>query len=314
MAKNQKHAGGSNNSNSNSSSSGGGGARPESPPDIMQQRLDLFAKRLQEYLDNPDEEQIHNLRTSVRRLESTHGALPKSAKTMRSKKYVMRAKSLFRRNSRLRDTDVVRNTLIRLGVPSDSEPVANLSRDKSPTLLGILGDARKLAAARLPAMPPFDPHAVAARRKRKIWLLFDVVRRESQIMASDESKIKELHEMRKTVKKLRYLLEDEVLCAGCNDDGGGDGGDGAGNARNNAKSNRSAGYDASMPRVLESVKKVQEAAGAIHDCDITIRYISDNYSRFENPSETFDKIQKRRHALYLALVGSRERPTQRTVQ
>lgn len=277
----------------------------------MQRRLDLFARRLQEYLDSQGEEQIHNLRTSVRRLESTHGALPKSARTARSKKYVMRAKSLFRRNSRLRDSDVIRSTLMRLGVPPDSEPVANLSRGKGPALFDILGDARKLAAARLPAMPPVDPHAVAARRKRKIWFLFDVVRRESQVMASDESKTKELHEMRKTVKKLRYLLEDEVMSAGRNGDGNGDAG--AGTARNNAKNNRNAGPDASMSRVLESVKKVQEAAGAIHDCDITIRYISDNYPRFENPSKTFNKIQKRRHALYLDLVGSRERPAPHAV-
>ncbi len=300
MGKNQKHAGGGGGSSNDSS------ARPGLPPDIMQRRLDLFARRLQEYLDSQGEEQIHNLRTSVRRLESTHGALPKSARTARSKKYVMRAKSLFRRNSRLRDSDVIRNTLMRLGVPPDSEPVANLSRGKGPALFDILGDARKLAAARLPAMPPVDPHAVAARRKRKIWFLFDVVRRESQVMASDESKTKELHEMRKTVKKLRYLLEDEVMSAGRSGDGNGDAG--AGTARNNAKNNRNASPDASMSRVLESVKKVQEAAGAIHDCDITIRYISDNYPRFENPSKTFNKIQKRRHALYLDLVGSRERP------
>lgn len=299
MAKNQRHAGGS-------------GARPESPPSIMQQRLDLFARRLQEYLDNQGEEQIHNLRTSVRRLESTHGALPKSARTARSKKYVMRAKSLFRRNGRLRDSDVIRSTLVRLGVPSDSEPVADLSQGRGPALLDLLGDARKLAAARLPAMPPVDPHAVAARRKRRIWLLFDAVRCKSQIMASDESKIRELHEMRKTVKNLRYLLEDEVMCAGRSGDGNVDGDTGAGNARTNAKDSRNADSEASMSRVFESVKKVQEAAGAIHDCDITIRYVSDNYSRFENPSETFDKIQKRRHSLYLALVGSRERPVPRT--
>lgn len=301
MAKNQKRAG--------SSSSG---ARPESPPSIIQQRLDLFAKRLQEYLDNQGEEQVHNLRTSVRRLESTHGALPKSARTARSKKYVMRAKSLFRRNGSLRDSDVIRSTLVRLGVPSDSEPVADLSRGRGPALLDLLGDARKLAAARLPTMPPLDPHAVAARRKRRIWLLFDAVRRKSQIMASDESKIKELHEMRKTVKNLRYLLEDEVMCAGRSDGGDGDGDAGAGNARGSVTGSRNADPDASMSRVLESVKKVQEAAGAIHDCDITIRYISDNYSRFENPSEAFDKIQKRRHSLYLALVGRRERPVPRT--
>lgn len=310
MGKNQKHA--------SSGSSSSGSARPGPSPDIMQRRLDLFAKRLQEYLDSQGEEQIHNLRTSVRRLESTHGALPKSARTARSKKYVMRAKSLFRRNSRLRDSDVIRNTLVRLGVPSDSEPVANLSRGKGSALFDILGDARKLAAARLPAMPPVDPHAVAARRKRKIWFLFDVVRRESHVMASDESKTKELHEMRKTVKKLRYLLEDEVMCAGRNGDGnsdaGSDNGDaGAGNSRTTAKNNRNASPDASMSRVLESVKKVQEAAGAIHDCDITIRYISDNYPRFENPSKTFNKIQKRRHALYLDLVGSRERPAPHAV-
>lgn len=306
MGKNQKHAGDGGGSSGSDSS-----ARPGLPPDIMQRRLDLFARRLQEYLDSQGEEQIHNLRTSVRRLESTHGALPKSARTARSKKYVMRAKSLFRRNSRLRDSDVIRSTLMRLGVPPDSEPVANLSRGKGPALFDILGDARKLAAARLPAMPPVDPHAVAARRKRKIWFLFDVVRRESQVMASDESKTKELHEMRKTVKKLRYLLEDEVMSAGRNGDGNDDAG--AGTARNNAKNNRNASPDASMSRVLESVKKVQEAAGAIHDCDITIRYISDNYPRFENPSKTFNKIQKRRHALYLDLVGSRERPAPHAV-
>ena len=243
--------------------------------DPVRHRYDLFERRLYDYLANPGADQIHNLRTSIRRLEATYDALPNSAKTARTRRFISRTKSLFKGNGRLRDADVISAMLIKLGVRDDSAPVLNLRSGKAAGLDATLADARQLALSGIPHPVRVDRHKVAAKRKRVIWSLFDDVRRESRIVASDESDVGSLHSMRKTVKRLRYLLEDEERHMGT-------------------------GH---ISAALDSVRQVQESAGAIHDHDIAIQYVTCNYFHFENPEKLFHTLQKRRHRLYGDLVG-----------
>lgn len=277
----------------------------------MRRRYDLFAKRLEAYLSSPGEEQLHDLRTSIRRLESTYGALPKSERPARCGKLMSAARDLFRGTGPLRDSDVISDMLIKLGVPAGSEAVVKLCRGRE----GVLGDAlfraRKIAALKplSGAVDRIDRHKMAFKRRRMIWSLFDDVRGISATVTSDESKVEELHAMRKMVKRLRYLLEDETQYRTyCRVAAAAPAGTSAAISPHNDAScsvNDAQNYDASLSRVLDSVRQVQESTGTIHDCDIALQYVTANYVGLgDGAAGIFDAIQKRRHETYLDLVGA----------
>jgi len=268
----------------------------------MRRRYDLFAKRLGVYLDNPGEEQLHDLRTSIRRLETTYGALPKSERPARCGKLMSTAKDLFRRTGPLRDSDVISGMLLEMGVPADSGTVVKLRRGRTSVFEDALLRARKIAALKplSGAVDKIDRHKMASKRRRMIWSLFDDVRGISAIVTSDESRVEELHAMRKMVKRLRYLLEDEtqyrMYCRAAAS---------SGNGADHCPATATAhDYDASLSEVLDTVRQVQESTGSIHDCDIAILYVAANYASLgDGAAGIFDAIQKRRHKTYLELVG-----------
>src|SRR5215831_11618634 len=64
--------------------------------------------KLDDYLKDPNEEQIHDIRTAVRRLRASNQTLPK---TLRNKneleEFVAKSKELFSLNSKIRDYDII---------------------------------------------------------------------------------------------------------------------------------------------------------------------------------------------------------------
>jgi len=66
-----------------------------------------FKKILTLYLKNPNDKNIHDLRKSIRRLDSAYYSLPKKfRKTKPLKNYVNQSKDLFKSNSQVRDYDI----------------------------------------------------------------------------------------------------------------------------------------------------------------------------------------------------------------
>jgi CHAD domain-containing protein len=64
--------------------------------------------RLNNYISNPDDENIHNIRTAIRRLEASYICLPKNIRKRKViKNYATFGKELFRINSEVRDCDVI---------------------------------------------------------------------------------------------------------------------------------------------------------------------------------------------------------------
>src|SRR5215475_302616 len=64
--------------------------------------------KLDDYLKDPNEEQIHDIRTAVRRLRASNQALPKAIRNKKKlKKFVAISKELFSLNSKIRDYDII---------------------------------------------------------------------------------------------------------------------------------------------------------------------------------------------------------------
>jgi CHAD domain-containing protein len=63
--------------------------------------------RLDKYLDDPNEDNIHDIRTSIRRLEAAILSSPKQMRNKKIKQFVKESKGLFKANSEVRDFDII---------------------------------------------------------------------------------------------------------------------------------------------------------------------------------------------------------------
>ena len=112
---------------------------------IFEEKQDRSKKRLDEYLKNPDSEQVHDLRTSIRRLEASYIILPKSCKTKKTNYFVKSYKSLFRKNRSIRDADVIVERLEKNAILTNSTIFQYLLKRKEKKLKEAIKEAKKLS-------------------------------------------------------------------------------------------------------------------------------------------------------------------------
>ena len=75
-----------------------------------------FSKRLNEYIVDPNEEVIHDIRIAIRRIESAYRILPKKVRKMQQlQEYIEETKILFKINTQIRDFDIINEKLQRHG-------------------------------------------------------------------------------------------------------------------------------------------------------------------------------------------------------
>ena len=225
-----------------------------------------LAKRLPE---RPVPDDIHDLRVAVRRIQVIRGLLPKTVRdSQASKSFELVLKSTLRSTSELRDIDTLTDTL--------RSHKANLP----PQLLVSLENRRSDAAARARAessviaetpAPDLDLSGIKGKRlssrlRKRAKKRNAIASRLLNGVLDDESKVEELHALRKEVKKLRYLLE-----------------------LANGGSNK-----------LSMLTKWQDSLGAIHDFDVAMSYLEK--SHFETKPKAIDELRMARHTNYLKFV------------
>ena len=228
--------------------------------------------KLAKYLHDPTKENIHHMRTSLRRLEATYRSSPREIlKKKNVKAFVHRGKKLFRINSRIRDIDIILEKLTNEGKMGALEleliesPLKHERQDK-------LKEA-KIAAFRLEKIIVsniYVPNTINRKFKYKSRKrILKIIRKlktnmDSQIPAviSDKSKVSELHQVRKDTKKLRYVIELLLI-----------------SKEYEEKDNRVRQTDVVNPinkdirRILAYLEKLQDILGDIHDYDITLEYL-----------------------------------------
>jgi len=226
-------------------------------------------KLLENLPDRPSPDQIHDLRVAVRRIQVMRKLLPKDLREYPdSKRFDLALKSTMKATSQLRDLDTLVETLGKQTLPADT--TVNLKNQRSD----FAATAREVmvSLAGTPA-PRLHPSLIRGRRVSK--RLRNRIRRQGRIaaalvqqVATDESKVAELHSLRKEVKKLRYLLE----LAG-----------------------------KGSPEV-DVLTEWQESLGAIHDLDVAVVYLQGKGPEF---AKAIRNIQRIRHARYLGFVNKR---------
>jgi CHAD domain-containing protein len=160
--------------------------------------------------------------------------------------YITASKQLFKINSQVRDYDIIYGKLEKYS----SEPVyTKLTEALKKRRNAKLRKARKIAMLlrKLPS-PKINEDDISNKKLQKrftkvISKFSDRIELNFPVVLTNADKIRELHEMRKDCKKLRYMLE--IL----------------------------PNQDNEIAKTITGLEEAQDMLGVIHDDDITISYL-----------------------------------------
>jgi CHAD domain-containing protein len=219
--------------------------------------------------DRPTPEQIHDLRVTIRRIQVIKRLLPRHVRVSQGfRRFGLVLKGTLKATSQLRDLDTLMDTF-------------ELHKGEIPEqILVTLSNKRSDAAARATASaelitetPPHDFEPGTVRGKGTSRRLRKRIKKRSQIVTSllrqvlrDETRVTELHTLRKEVKKLRYLLE---LVGG-------------------------------IPAELDVLTRWQNSLGTIRDLDVAIDYLRSSKVDFGNV--IVRELDRSRHSKYANFV------------
>lgn len=237
-------------------------------------------KRLDEYIKDPNKDNIHDIRTAIRRLEASYSASPKQIRRKRMKKYVDSSKYLFKLNSEIRDFDIILEKLNKEGQMDEqqleilSKSIKRQKNRKLDKALSIAIELRKLNTPHLNSDNTLYDRCIMQKKLIKrynnvVGKFVCRMERNFPIVINNSEKIDELHEIRKDSKKLRYLLE-LVLSNKDRNKGNID--------KNNVINKNDHGDNHDVSFLLEKLEKIQDMLGNIHDYDITTAYLKGHES------------------------------------
>jgi CHAD domain-containing protein len=172
------------------------------------QRVD---KRLNDYLKDPNENNIHDIRTAIRRLDASFGSLPKRERDKNKiRDYMITAKRLFQINSQIRDYDIINTKLKKYSADTVyTQLTDSLERRRKTKLANAIKIATSLRLLPVPYITEADivEKKLQRRYNKVVRRLSERIELNLPVVLTNMNKIVELHEMRKDCKKLRYMLE-----------------------------------------------------------------------------------------------------------
>lgn len=215
----------------------------------LSENLQRVNNRVSKYLKTPNAKQIHDVRTSIRRLDATYLILPKKNRTGTSlSDYVLKCKEFFKVNSEIRDLDIIYEKLQKY--PSNAHRnrvIEALKVSRDATLDRAKTIARSLKSTdttRIIDKIGVTEKELQKRYNKMISRLISRIESTFPAVLTNQAKLEELHDLRISCKKLRYLLE---LLPG---------------DKNNVLKTR------------KTLQKLQDILGTLHDYDFTIEYLS----------------------------------------
>jgi CHAD domain-containing protein len=213
----------------------------------LQENTQRVDKRVNDYLADSNEGNIHDIRTAIRRVDASFRPLPKKVrKKSRLNNYATTSKQLFKINSQVRDYDIIYGKLEKYSSePVYTELTDSLKKRRVVKLRKARNIALSLRKLTVPKINEDDiPDKKLQQRFNKVVSRFsDRIEMNFPIVLTNADKIKDLHEMRKDCKKLRYLLE--IL----------------------------PDQNKEVAKTITELEEMQDMLGSIHDDDIMVNYI-----------------------------------------
>lgn len=238
----------------------------------LHENLRRFDSKTNSYIKNSNEKNIHDVRTSVRRFNAAFLVLPKRyRKGCLLSDYNQLANKFFKVNSEIRDMDIIHGKLN--GYPQTDQRnivIDLLKKNRQSNLEGAKTIA--LSLKNMNSNKILDKMDITEKELQKRYnkLLFELISKIETnflIVITNTLKIKELHELRKDCKKLRYLLELLV--------------------KDNNKNNTAIG-------LIKTLQNIQDILGSIRDYDVTIDYLKKLEPSKEIQEIVNNEIEQRR--------------------
>ena len=215
----------------------------------LSENLQRVNNRVNKYLKAPNAKQIHDVRTAIRRLDASFLILPKKNRSGSSlSQYVLKCKELFKVNSKIRDLDIIYEKLQKH--PSSDQRnsvIETLKTARDADLENAKTIARSIK--RIDTIKIVDKIGVTEKELQKrydkmVSRLISMIESTFPVILTSPSKLEELHNLRISCKKLKYLLELQ------------------------------ADEKKSVLKTRKTLQKLQDILGAIHDYDFAIKYLS----------------------------------------
>lgn len=227
----------------------------------LHENLQRVDNRINKYLKDPKAKNIHDIRTSIRRLNAAFSTLPKKYRNGSSmSEYILSCKELFKVNSEIRDLDIIYEKLQKYPPNDNRNKIIDSLKE---TRMRRLEYAKNVAlvlkntdASKLLDQIKVTQKELEKRYNKILANLISKIETNFPTVIADSTKIEELHDLRKSCKKLRYMLELLPI------------------------------EDKKALQMGKTLQKIQDILGTIHDYDFTINYLELN----EQPSNEIREI------------------------
>ena len=184
---------------------------PQSYAHSLSKSEKLVSDNVKAYLKDPSEDNVHNLRTSIRRLLTTANILPKKIRAEKeSKKYLESHEKLLRLNAKVRDIDIIVSKLPHHG---DDPSYAKLAKQLQKIRESSLKKAQRFAESindetSLPIETrKLNEPIIQKRFKKTAKALTETLREHLRVVVKEPKNIDELHKLREDSRRLRFTLE-----------------------------------------------------------------------------------------------------------
>lgn len=215
----------------------------------LNENLERVNNRVSKYLKNPNAKQIHDVRTAIRRLDATYVILPKKNRSGSSlSDYILKCKEFFKVNSEIRDLDVIYEKLQKYPSNDRKDSIIEAlkaSRDANLQRAKIIADSLKNTdTTKIIDKIGVTEKELEKRYNKIISRLISRIESTLPVVLTSPTNLEELHHLRISCKKLRYLFE--LLPEG----------------------------NSNVLKIRKNLQKLQDILGIIHDYDFTIEYLS----------------------------------------
>ena len=230
--------------------------------DKSERNVQRVSNKLDDYIKEPNGENIHDIRKAIRRLEASYRSLPskKARKKRVIREFTEYSKKLFSINSQIRDFDIIGEKLSSDENPAQQVTIMSIKgslfkqrKTKLNEAISVALELRKLRVPKLTKKIKISNKRSKKRFSKVIGKFATRIEHNLPIVVNDNEKVTELHELRKDCKKLRYLLE--LL---------------PDNSSRDQRSER----DDYVSKLIEKLEKVQDILGITHDYDTIIAYLN----------------------------------------
>ncbi len=226
---------------------------------------------------------MHDVRTSLRRLEASFSLLPKKQRSVHSK-HINAYKEFFRSNSRVRDCDIIRDRIVSAQNKNETKVTSLLAKRRQSELKRALKLAQQIRKMKPLKLEKINDEKLEQRIDKVARSLVSRVKELLPVVVSESKEKQLLHELRKDLKKLRYILE--ILPDNYRKKYG-------------EKLAKIIGRGSGKDPVASRLQDLQDVLGSIHDADIAIEYLQEiKYS-----GSVLDKENDIRGELYRRFVG-----------